>query len=70
MNSDREDAALDALIASFYLIDPGDELIPLDDPAILSDEDRAALEALGTSEELIERLSKVVDDRRGMRSDR
>jgi hypothetical protein len=54
MNIEREEAALDALIASFHILGPGDELIPLDDPAILSDEDRAAIAALG--DDLVDRL--------------
>jgi hypothetical protein len=51
---ERENEALDALIASFFLVDEGDVLIPLNDPAILTAEDRAALDALG--DDLIDRL--------------
>ena len=51
---DREDLAIDALIASFSHISEGDELVPLDDPAILSDEDHKALAALG--DDLVQRL--------------
>lgn len=51
---EREEAALDALIASFHVISEGDELIPLDDPKILSDEDLEALAALG--DDLVDRL--------------
>ena len=50
----REEFALDALIASFFHVDEGDELIALDDPAILSEADRKAIEALG--DDLVDRL--------------
>lgn len=60
-NPDREDHALDALIASFYMVGDEPEPIALDDPAILSDEDRAALDSLGTGDELIERLWDQAD---------
>lgn len=43
---EREEQALDALIASFFHISSEDDCIPLDDPPILSDEDRQALESL------------------------
>lgn len=49
-----ENIALDALIASFHVIGPRDDPIPLDDPAILSDADRAAIEGLG--DDLVDRL--------------
>ena len=49
-----EEAALDALIASFFVISDGDEFIPLDDPEILSAEDHTALAALG--DDLVDRL--------------
>ena len=43
----REASALDALIASYFRISEDDELFSDADLEILSDEDRAALEALG-----------------------
>jgi hypothetical protein len=52
-----ENVALDALIASFNVLghdsDPDDQ-VPPDDPAILSDEDRAAIAGLG--DDLVDRL--------------
>jgi hypothetical protein len=53
MTTNREDEALDALIASFYVVDP-DDLVSLDDPSILTEEDRKAIDALG--DDLIDRL--------------
>jgi len=51
---ERENHALDALIASFHVFEDYPDDIPLDDPSILTEEDRKALEALGY--DLIDRL--------------
>lgn len=51
---DRENEALNLLIASFFTISDGDDIAPLDDPAILSEEDHRAIDALG--DDLVDRL--------------
>lgn len=53
-DGDRENEALDAMIASFHVLGDGDAQVPLDDPAILSEADREALDALGDG--LVDRL--------------
>lgn len=57
-NRDREDEALDALIVLALSGIPDDELVPLDEDVALADEDRAAMEALGTPEEFIARMQE------------
>lgn len=56
---EREEAALDALIASFHVLDSAEMELPpmMDDPGILSAEDHAALAALGG--DLVDRLIRT-----------
>jgi len=51
---EREEQALDALIASFFHISSEDAVGNVDDPAVLDDDDRRAIEGLG--DDLIDRL--------------
>lgn len=53
IDREREDQALDALIASFCIEDDVDQTV-LDDPSVLTDEDRKAIDALG--DDLIDRF--------------
>lgn len=51
---EREEQALDALIASFFHISSEDAVGNVDDPSVLDDDDRKAIEGLG--DDLIDRL--------------
>ena len=51
---EREEQALDALSASFICGATDEARVPVDDPAILDEDDLRALEALG--EDLVDRL--------------
>jgi hypothetical protein len=57
---DREDAALDALIVWALRGEPDFDDIDMDLLPELDDEDRAALESLGTPEEVVERAMQEV----------
>lgn len=60
---EREEQALDALIASFFHISSEDAVGNVDDPAVLDDDDRKAIKGLG--DDLVDRLIAKRESRGG-----